>query len=61
MSRKWSFIGCLVLVAAVLTGCSTKKNTPGSRFRHAFNARFNTYYNGEQAYIEGNRAKEEGI
>lgn len=61
MSRKWSFIGCLVLVAAVLTGCSTKKNTPGSRFWHAFNARFNTYYNGEQAYIEGNRAKEEGI
>ena len=61
VSRKWSVIGCLVLVAVVLTGCSTKKNTPGSRFWHAFNARFNTYYNGEQAYIEGNRAKEEGI
>ena len=29
-----------------LTGCSTQKNTAMSRFWHAFNARYNTYYNG---------------
>ena len=44
----------------VLSGCSTKKNTPGTRFWHAFNARFNTYFNGEQAYLEGNLTKEQG-
>lgn len=40
---------CLIQLA----GCSTKKNTSGSRFYHAMTARFNTYFNGEQAYLEG--------
>ena len=53
-------IGCVVWAVLVLSGCSTKKNTPGTRFWHAFNARFNTYFNGEQAYLEGNLTKEQG-
>ncbi len=44
----------------MLTGCSTKKNTRGSRFWHAFNARFNTYYNGTLAFEEGMQAQEKG-
>ncbi|MBE6311021.1 MAG: tetratricopeptide repeat protein [Bacteroidales bacterium] len=32
--------------------CSTKKNTAGSRFWHAFNTRYNVYYNGETHYNE---------
>jgi len=46
-------------VAAVI-GCSTKKNTVGSRRWHAFNVRYNTYFNGSQAFIEGNLEKEKG-
>ena len=35
-----------------LFSCSTKKNTAGSRFWHAFNTRYNVYYNGETHYNE---------
>lgn len=48
---------CLI---AVLAGCSTAKNTPRSRWWHAFNARYNTYYNGSVAYIDGSLEKENG-
>lgn len=44
----------------MITACSTKKNTSGSRFWHAFNAKYNTYYNGAQAYIDGSLEKENG-
>jgi tetratricopeptide (TPR) repeat protein len=43
-----------------LTGCSTKKNTAGTRWWHSFNARYNTYFNGSQAFIEGSLEKETG-
>lgn len=48
-------IALLLAAVALLTvaGCSTKKNTSGSRWWHSFNARYNTYYNGSQAYIDG--------
>ncbi len=42
-----------------ITGCSTQKNTAQSRWWHAFNARYNTYYNGTLAYIEGSLEKEQ--
>ena len=44
----------------MLAGCSTKKNTTSTRFWHSFNARYNTYFNGNQAFIEGNLEKEKG-
>ena len=50
----------LLLVLLVLTSCSTKKNTAQNRWWHSFNARYNTYYNGSQAFIEGNIEKENG-
>lgn len=40
-------------MAAVLAGCSTKKNTAQTRFYHAFTARYNTFYNGNEAYKSG--------
>ena len=50
------------MAAVVLTmiSCSTQKNTAQSRWWHSFNARYNTYFNGSQAFIEGNLEKEKG-
>lgn len=39
-------------------GCSTKKNTANTRRWHAFTARYNTFYNGNEAYKEGMLALE---
>lgn len=52
---KTSKLKIFVMLAAVscaLFSCSTKKNTAGSRFWHAFNTRYNVYYNGETHYNE---------
>lgn len=43
----------------VIAGCSTSKNTSESRWWHSFNAKYNTYYNGSTAYIEGYIEKEQ--
>lgn len=49
------------LIALLITaGCSTEKNTAQSRWWHSFNARYNTYYNGTLAYIDGSLEKENG-
>lgn len=45
---------------AAMTSCSTQQNTASSRWWHAFNARYNTYYNGKVAYIDGSLEKENG-
>ncbi len=52
----------LIITSSILllTGCSTKKNTASTRWWHSFNARYNTYFNGSQAFIEGNLEKENG-
>lgn len=49
-----------MLIIAVAAGCSTAKNTARSRWWQAFNARYNTYFNGSQAYIDGSLEKETG-
>lgn len=49
----------LLLALILLAGaCSTQKNTAKSRWWHSFNARYNTYFNGAQAYISGSEEKE---
>ena len=48
----------LLLIALLLTSCSTKNNTAKTRWWHAFNARYNTYYNGSEAFIDGSIEKE---
>jgi len=49
-------IGCVWLII----GCSTQKNTSQTRWWHSFTAKYNTYYNGAQAYIDGSLEKENG-
>lgn len=51
--------GCLLLMM-IIVGCSTKKNTASTRFYHSLTARFNTYFNGNEAYKEGLKAIEDG-
>lgn len=57
-------IGAYLLIglAALLMagGCSTKKNTAGTRFYHSLTTRYNVYFNGNEAYKEGMLAIEQG-
>lgn len=43
-----------------LFSCSTKKNTGMTRAIQSFKAKYNTYYNGHIAYIDGIDAQEDG-
>lgn len=54
------YAAAVVLLTALLTACSTKKNTAGTRFWQSFVTRYNVYYNGHEAYKEGCEAKEKG-
>lgn len=51
-------MAAIIIMTAI--SCSTEKNTPQSRWWHSFTARYNTYYNGTVAYIEGSLEKENG-
>ncbi|GHT01805.1 hypothetical protein AGMMS49525_03610 [Bacteroidia bacterium] len=51
MSKR-EIICLLVVLFVALSGCSSSKNTAGTRWYHAFNAHYNIYYNGELAYDE---------
>ena len=54
-------MGLAMVVTLVATVCfAQNKNTAKSRFWHAFNARYNTYYNGHMAFLDGNLEKEKG-
>jgi len=58
--RRISYILFMVIISTLLMACSTHKNTGKSRFWQSFTAKYNTYYNGSQAYIDGAREKEKG-
>ena len=47
-------------IAMTMVGCSTQKNTGNTRWWHSFNTRYNTFFNGSQAFIDGNLEKEKG-
>lgn len=49
-----------VVAVAIITACSNTKNTSQSRWWHSFTAKYNTYYNGSLAYIDGALEKESG-
>lgn len=44
----------------LLWSCSTKKNTKGSRFYHAFTSRYNIYFNGKTAFDEALLSMQDG-
>ncbi len=54
MLRKLLRYSPLLVLAllALVSACSNKKNTAGSRFWQAFNTRYNVYYNGKTHYDE---------
>ena len=59
--RRPSYICLGVVVSMVLmTACSTQKNNSRTRFWHSFTAKYNTYYNGSEAFLEGTEEKEKG-
>lgn len=63
MMRRYTKMSAMLLAAVtvvVVAGCSTQKNTGRSRWWHSFNARYNTYYNGSLAFIDGALEKESG-
>ena len=54
-------VGFLLLAVLLLTAsCSVQKNTAQSRFWQSFTAKYNTYYNGKLAFIDGSLEKERG-
>lgn len=60
MKRNILHIACITALLFAAVSCSTKKNTSGIRFYHALTARFNTYFNGYEAYKAGVLAQQEG-
>ena len=50
--------GTAAMLLLLVTACSTKKNTAGTRFWHGFTAHYNTYFNGNEAYKNGVLSKE---
>lgn len=55
----YSLVLWLALVL-LLAACSASKNTARSRWWQSFNTRYNVYYNGNMAYIDGMLEKETG-
>ena len=59
MRRTWTAIYALLLpLLAVVTGCSTSRNTAASRQYQALVTRYNVYFNGSEAYRKGYEAQE---
>ncbi len=58
--RKTLYIFYIVAIGLLIVACSTRKNTARTRAWHSFSAKYNTFYNGKQAYIDGALEKEKG-
>ena len=50
----------LLAVVLLMAACSVHKNNAQSRFWQSFTAKYNTYYNGKLAFIDGSLEKEKG-
>ena len=50
----------MAALLVLLVACTSKKNTPLTRNIQGFKARYNTYYNGHEAYKEGRKLQEDG-
>jgi tetratricopeptide (TPR) repeat protein len=58
---KKSFYYIITLFAVcLLWSCSTKKNTKATRFYHAFNSRYNIYFNGKTSFDEALKSMQNG-
>ena len=61
MKKNLPGISLVMFLAFLSAGCSTSRNTAGSRFYHATVTRFNAYFNGHEAYLRGTEAQEKAI
>ena len=53
-------VNFLLAVLLLTAGCSVHKNTARTRFWQSFTAKYNTFYNGKLAFIDGQLEKEKG-
>ena len=60
MKYQGNYIHGLMLLLLLLGSCATQKNTGTTRWWKGFKSRYNTYFNGHQAYLEGMQAKLDG-
>lgn len=58
-SRTILWVLTLMIISA-MSSCSTKKNTPMTRFYHSMTAHYNIMYNGEQAFLKAQDAQTDG-
>ena len=58
--RRAIYILYIVAIGTLIAACSVRKNTQRTRAWHSFSAKYNTYYNGKLAYIDGALEKEKG-
>ena len=49
-----------LLWTVLLASCTSTKNTGGTRWYHAFNTRYNVYFNGNEAFKQAAKAQLEG-
>ena len=56
--RKAGTMTVLLCFVLFLSGCSTSRNTAASRFYHAGVAKYNTWFNGKQAFDKAVLAQE---
>ena len=59
MKKLLGIIG-VVIVATVIVSCSASKNTGLSRRVQALKTKYNTYYNGNEAFKDGYLAQRDG-
>ncbi len=52
---------CIIVGITFLSGCSTAKNSAGSRFYHATVTHYNTYFNGKEAFDKGYESQEKAM
>ena len=60
MKRKAILLTGILVTLMLVAGCSTRKNTAGTRFYHALTTRYNVYFNGNEAYKAGLQAQQQG-
>lgn len=60
MKKNGIYVLVILLTVMIAAGCSTKKNTAGSRFYHSMTTRYNVFFNGNEAFKNGIKTVEDG-
>lgn len=60
MKKSVCYIVTVFIICSAWSSCTTKKNTKVTRFYHAFNSRYNIYFNGKTSFDESLAAMQNG-